>query len=252
MKVIISPAKTMRDNEDGFAVEQKPIFLKEAQLLLSRLKPMSSEELMTLMKCNQKIAELNYQRFQTMDLENSLTPALFSYDGLQYKSMAPHVFTSEEYAWVKAHLIILSGFYGMLHPADGVRFYRLEMQTELSIEDKKNLYEFWSDKVYQKLYEETDTVINLASKEYSQMIEPYLKATDRMITCVFGVLSQNKIKVKGTLAKMARGAMVRWMAENQVNTIEQLKQFNQQGFEYQQEYSTDQELVFIKEERGKL
>jgi len=245
MKIIISPAKTMRDNEDVFDVAQKPIFIKEAETLLKQLKPLSVDELMSLMKCNRKIAELNWHRFQTMDLNHALLPALFTYDGLQYKSMAPHIFTEEEAEYIQNHLVILSGFYGMLRPMDGVRFYRLEMQTELSGDTWNDLYDFWGDKIYQKL--KGEPIINLASKEYSKVIEDYLQPEDRFITCVFGELVNGKVKVKGTLAKMARGAMVRWMAENQVTEAHQLKKFNGQGFVFCEALSNEAEYVYIKE-----
>ena len=248
MKIIISPAKTMRDNDDGFSAERTPLFLDEANQLLKVLKNYSSEELSDLMKCNKKIAELNYDRFQRMKLNEAYMPALFSYDGLQYKSMAPHVFNDKEYKYIQEHLVILSGFYGMLRPDDAIRFYRLEMQTELAVGKYKNLYEFWADKLYKELYKENGLVINLASKEYSKTIEPYLKESDRMIECVFGYLDKGKVKVKGTLAKMARGAMVRWMAENNVTDASQLKQFTEQGFCFSKELSTDNEFIYIRQD----
>lgn len=245
MKIIISPAKTMRDQGDGFAYGQFPLFLSEAQRLLERLKTFSIDELMTLMNCSRKLAELNFQRFQHMDLTRGCAPALFSYDGLQYKTMAPNVFSDEEYAYVRQHLMILSGFYGLLRPDDGVRFYRLEMQTPLALDGFADLYAFWGDKIYRELFSSGETVVNLASKEYAQSVEPYLKESDRMIECVFGTLANGKVKVKGTLAKMARGAMVRWMAERQVDKEEQLKAFDELGFAFCEELSSDRQLVYL-------
>lgn len=246
MKIIISPAKTMRDHEDGFDAESKPVFIEEAKELVEELKKYSSQDLAVLMKCNQKLADLNYERFKRMDLDQAYLPALFCFDGLQYKAMAPNVFTNEEYAYVKKHCMILSGLYGLLRATDAVCFYRLEMQTELSINECKNLYEFWQDKIYQELYKENEIVLNLASKEYSKAVEPYLKENNRMITCIFGYLDQGKVKVKGTLAKIARGAMVRWMAENQIEKLEEIKKFKENGFVYSEEYSSKDEWVYLK------
>lgn len=240
----------MRDNESGFDVAQLPCFLDQTQELLNILRTMSVDELQAVMKCNRKIAELNYQRFQTMDLRRSLLPALFCYDGLQYKTMAPHVFNEAEIDYVKNNLIILSGFYGLLRAFDGVRFYRLEMQTELTQTQWKSLIHFWQDKIAKELVKDNEVLINLASKEYSQVVEPYLTPNHRMITCVFGILDHGKVKIKGTLAKMARGAMVRYMAEQQVQDVEQLKEFTFQGFKYTELYSTQNELVFIQKERS--
>lgn len=246
MKIIISPAKTMRDNEDGFDGGNKPVFIEEAKELVEELKKYSKQDLATLMKCSFKLADLNYERFQKMNLDTASLPALFCFDGLQYKAMAPNVFSSEEYEYVKRHCIILSGLYGILRADDRVCFYRLEMQTELKLKEHKNLYEFWQDKIYKELYKENEIVLNLASKEYSKVLEPYLKENNRMITCVFGCLEHGKVKVKGTLAKMARGAMVRWMAENQIEEIEEIKEFKENGFVYSEEYSSKDEWVFLK------
>ncbi len=246
MKIIISPAKTMRDQGDGFHCGQFPVLLEKTERLLEVLRTFSIEELMMLMKCNRRLAELNFQRFQQMDLKRSCTPALFSYDGLQYKSMAPNVFTNEEYAYIQRHLIILSGFYGLLRPDDAVRFYRLEMQTPLAVDGCEDLYEFWKETIYQQLFSSRETVINLASKEYSKVIEPYLKKNDRMIECIFGILVEGQVKVKGTLAKMARGSMVRWMAENQIEKEEDIKAFHEQGFEYEPAFSNDRQWIFLK------
>lgn len=245
MKIILSPAKTMREN-DGIDGGRKPILIEEAKELLEELKKYSSQDLAVLMKCNLKLADLNYERFQRMNLDSAIFPALLCFDGLQYKAMAPHVFTSEEYAYVKEHCVILSGLYGLLRADDLVCLYRLEMQTELKFKDYKNLYDFWQDKIYKELYKENDVVLNLASKEYSRVVENHLKENDRMITCVFGYLEHEKVKVKGTLAKMARGAMVRWMAENQIEDVEEIKHFKENGYAYSETYSTKEQWVFLK------
>ena len=216
-------------------------------------------------KCNEKLTELNYERFQNMNLKNNLTPALLAYEGIQYQYMAPAAFDNQQWSYVAKHLRILSGFYGILRPMDGVVPYRLEMQAKGMFPLKKQdgseigewvptLYQFWKDDIYKELSRPRGrgtVIINLASKEYSKAVEPYLQPEDRFITCVFGqVESEGKdgfrIKVKGTEAKMARGEMVRFMAANLIEQPEQMKEFTALGYQYKEEMSKSGEFVFCK------
>lgn len=160
--------------------------------------------------------------------------------------MSPNSFSNSEFDYISNHLKILSGFYGILKPFDGIVPYRLEMQTKLAIADKKNLYSFWENSLYKELTKDTNTILNLASKEYSKTIEKYLTKDDIFITCVFGTLIDSKIKVKATEAKMARGLMVRYLAENNITDIEKVKNFNELGFSYSKEHSKPNEFVFLK------
>ncbi|MFR3765256.1 MAG: YaaA family protein, partial [[Clostridium] symbiosum] len=177
---------------------------------------------------------------QAMDLDRALTPALLSYVGIQYQYMAPHLFSHGQWEYVKNHLRILSGFYGILRPDDRVTPYRLEMQARLAVDGKKDLYDFWGSSLFEKLTgkteeetepgsggkaENTPVILNLASREYSKAIEPFLTPDIRFVTCVFGVLKDGKVKIKATEAKMARGEMVRFLAENNVTDVEAVRVF---------------------------
>jgi cytoplasmic iron level regulating protein YaaA (DUF328/UPF0246 family) len=182
-----------------------------------------------------------------MDLEHLLTPAIISYEGIQYQYMSPLVLSEDGLEHIQKHLRILSGFYGILKPFDGVTPYRLEMQAKASVGSFKDLYEYWGDSLYQELTSDGDHVIlNLASKEYSKCIEKYVGKDDLFVTCVFGELIDRKVVQKGTLAKMARGEMVRFLAENQVDTLEDVKQFQGLGYHLSEELSSAKEFVFIK------
>lgn len=143
MKIIISPAKKMNRETDMFRPAACPVFLDEAKLLTEWIRALSYEEAKDLWRCNDKIAALNYERFQKMNLLKALTPALIAYEGIQYQYMAPEVFTQKEWDYVQEHLRILSGFYGVLKPLDGVVPYRLEMQAKACAGRTGNLYEFW-------------------------------------------------------------------------------------------------------------
>lgn len=246
MKIIISPAKKMITDTDSLECRGLPMYLDRTQQLMEILKSMSYDQLKQLWRCNDKIALLNRERLDVMDLRKRLTPAIFSYEGIQYQYMAPGVFTYEELDYIQDRLIILSGFYGMLRPFDGVVPYRLEMQAALSGDGFKSLYGFWGDILAGQLASETDTIINLASKEYSRVISDSLPGEVRFISCVFAEQSDSRLVEKGTLCKMARGEMVRYMAENNVNNPEGIKNFSRLGYCYSGELSDESTFVFVK------
>ena len=147
MRIIISPAKKMRVDTDSLPIQALPDFLPETERLLAVLRAMTPKELQALWKCNDSIAALNVERLAAMDLRRCLTPAVLSYEGIQYQYMAPGVFETEQYDFIQEHLRIVSGFYGLLRPFDGVTPYRLEMQAKLAVDGSQDLYAFWGDKL---------------------------------------------------------------------------------------------------------
>ncbi|NLY81422.1 MAG: peroxide stress protein YaaA [Clostridiales bacterium] len=246
MRIIISPAKKRKIDNDAFLHKQMPIFIEEAQRLSDYLQRLSYEELKSIWKCSDNLAKQNFDIIKKMDLYNNLTPAILSYEGLQYQYMGPGIFTNNELDYIEKHLRILSGFYGILRPFDGIVPYRLEMQAKLFDHKQKSLYEFWNDKIAKNIFSESQCIINLASKEYSKCISRYLTGNIQLINCVFGELIGEKVVEKGTLAKMARGEMVRFMAENNVEHAEDIKRFNRLYYVYKEELSDDNNYVFIK------
>ncbi|MGN1004390.1 MAG: peroxide stress protein YaaA [Oscillospiraceae bacterium] len=246
MRIIIAPAKKMNVDTDSFAIDDLPRFLTETEQLKAALQGMSPKELQKLWKCNDAIAKLNVERLRTMDLRHGLTPAVLAYEGIQYQYMAPGVFEIGHLAYIREHLRILSGFYGLLRPFDGVTPYRLEMQAKLSADGKKDLYEFWDGKLAAQLAAETDFVLSLASKEYSKAVEPHLPPSVRFLTCTFGELKDGKVIEKGTQCKMARGQMVRWLAENNVTDPGNIRDFADLGYRFSPAHSTENNAVFIK------
>lgn len=193
MRIIIAPAKKMVVDTDSFAVDGLPVFLEQTERLKAALQRMSPSELQALWKCNDAIAKLNTERLSAMDLRRRLTPAIVSYEGIQYQYMAPGVMETAQLDYLREHLLILSGFYGLLRPFDGVTPYRLEMQAKLSVGDCRDLYEFWGDTLARQLASETDFVLNLASKEYSRAVEPHLPKSVRFLTCTFGEHNPNAV-----------------------------------------------------------
>ena len=205
MRIIIAPAKNMVVDTDSFALDGPPQFLERAERLKMVLQGMSPKELQGLWKCSDAIAKLNVERLEHMDLCRNLTPAVLSYEGIQYRYMAPSVMETTHLDYLREHLRILSGFYGLLRPFDGVTPYRLEMQAKLAVDGCRDLYQFWGDRLARQLASETDVVLNLASKEYSKAVEAHLPKTVQFITCVFGELKDGKVIEKSTKCKMARG-----------------------------------------------
>lgn len=246
MRIIISPAKKMNVDTDSFAVQNLPRFLPESEQLLTALQAMSDKELQSLWKCNDALAKLNVERVRAMDLHNRLTPAILAYEGIQYRYMAPGVFEDGHFDYVQEHLRILSGFYGLLRPFDGVTPYRLEMQAKLSANGCKDLYAFWGGKLAEQLSAETDFVLNLASKEYSRAVEPHLPQTVRFLTCTFAERKDGKLIEKSTMCKMARGQMVRWLAERAITEPEKMKEFDGLGYRFSSADSTHNQYVFVK------
>jgi len=249
MRIIISPAKKMKLDIDSLNYNQLPQFIKDTEILIEYLKGLSYEDVKLIWNCSDKIATLNYERIQKMDLYRNLTPAIFAFEGIQYQYMAPGVFQNDEFKYLEKHLRILSGFYGMLRPFDGVAPYRLEMQANLKGDNLNSLYEFWNSRLADKLFSESQCIVNLASKEYSKCISSYLNKEVRFVTCVFGEMIGEKILEKGTLVKMARGEMVRFMVEKKIEDVEDIKSFNRLNYAFAEHLSDQNTYTFLKKEK---
>ena len=222
MRIIIAPAKQMKEDTDTLPCTELPVFIDKAEQLKNYVNSLSYDEQKKLWACSDKIA-----------------------DGIQYTYMAPDVFEQRYFDYVQEHVRILSGFYGSVRPLDGVVPYRLEMQAKANVDGCKNLYEFWGDSLYREVLPEGRVIVNLASKEYSKCVEKYLQPQDRFITVVFGELQNGKVVQKGVYAKMARGEMVRFAAEINAESPEELKAFDR-GYRFDEERSTETEYVFIR------
>lgn len=244
MRIILSPAKKMNVDTDSLEIQGMPVFIEQTQEILDWLRSKSYAELKKLWNCNDKIAGQNLERLEHMDLGKQLTPALLSYEGIAYQYMAPAVFEKGQLDYVQEHLRILSAFYGVLKPMDGVTPYRLEMQVKAAIAGHKDLYDLWGSRLYDEVRDPSGILINLASKEYSKCIEKYLKPEDTYITITFGEMSGERIITKGTYAKMARGEMVRFIAENRIENPRDIKKFNGLGHIYREDLSSEKEYVF--------
>jgi len=249
MKILLSPAKKMKVDTDSLPPDGLPEYLYKTQVILAWLKGKSHEELKKLWGCRDRIAEVNFSRLDHMGLRENLTPAILSYEGIAYQYMAPSVFEEDHFDYIQEHLRILSAFYGVLKPMDGVTPYRLEMQAKAAIQGAEDLYEFWGRDLYKAVCDDSGIIINLASKEYAKCIEKYLVPGNRYITITFCEKSGEKLVTKGTYAKMARGEMVRFMAENRIEDPIGICGFDRLGYEFRGDLSSEEEYVFERKSR---
>jgi len=249
MKIIISPAKKMNVDTDTASYRELPVYLEKTRILAEYMQKLDYNQCKKIWKCNDKLARLNYRRFQEMDLYSLLTPAVLSYEGIQYQHLSPRVIEEPSLEYLQSHLRILSGFYGLLKPFDGVVPYRLEMQAKLGGPEIDSMYDFWGNTLAEYLCLEDSLILNLASKEYSRCISRHLTDKENIdfITCVFGELVNGRVVEKGTPAKMARGEMARFLAVRQAESLEVVKQFQELGYRFSRECSDEKTYVFIKE-----
>lgn len=252
MKIVISPAKSL-DLETALPTKKhtQPAFQPEAERLNKLLKKKSAKGLSKLMHISDALASLNYERNQEWSLPfntDNARPAMFTFAGDVYRGLDAFSMDESAIDFAQDHLRILSGLYGLLKPLDLMQAYRLEMGTKMPVGVKKNLYEFWKDKITKQLNEELtsdDILVNLASNEYFKTIDTK-KLKAQVITPVFKEFKNGQYKTIGTFAKPARGMMSRYLIDTQGTTIEDIKAFNKEGYGFSEELSTETELVFTR------
>ncbi|WP_194090403.1 peroxide stress protein YaaA [Vibrio hibernica] len=257
MLILVSPAKTL-DYDSPLSTQNHtlPEFVEHSAELIDVCRKLTPNDISSLMKVSDKIAGLNVARFEqwrpTFDFDNA-RQAIFAFKGDVYTGLDAESLSDTNLEFAQSHLRMLSGLYGLLKPLDLMQPYRLEMGTRLANGRGTNLYQFWgdiiTDAVNQALAAQGDsTVINLASNEYFKAVKPK-KVDGTIITPVFKDCKNGTYKVISFYAKKARGMMARYIIENEVNTLEQLKQFDISGYYFVKAESTATELVFKREEQ---
>lgn len=252
MKIVISPAKSLNFESKAPTQEfSQPIFLKEADRLNKILKKKSARSLSKLMSVSPALGQLNYERNQSWELPfdiDNAKQAVYAFSGEVYRGLDADSIPLEDLNFLQEHLRILSGQYGILKPLDLMQPYRLEMGTKLKVGVKPNLYKFWGDKITKTLnseLEEGELFVNLASNEYFKVLQAKnLKVP--VITPVFKDYKNGEYKIIMTFAKLARGLMVRYIVDHKVTTLEGIKGFNYNGYRFDENLSTDTELVFTR------
>ena len=250
MKIIISPAKKMR-REEYVAPLHRPMFLKEAGELLSFLRSLSDSEMAKVWKVKGALLSSSLSSLSMLSLEDSGSPAIFSYDGIQYTYMSPSSFTDSMLEYAEKNLRIISGLYGLRYPLDGVGTYRLEMESPISIPGYGDLYSYWGGKIASSLMEDDRLLVNLASAEYSKAVLPYLPSTVTVVTPVFLDWEKGRYVSKGVYAKMERGEMVRFLAETGAETVEDIMKFSSRGYEFSRFLSDSNTLCFVRKDEEK-
>lgn len=246
MIIMLSPAKNMKHVQELDRDLSLPCFIDNAKEISKNIKSFSIEDFRNKMKINEKLAFLNKSRFDKLKFDSLGTPAILTYDGIQYKNIEAENFTKKDEEFANSYIRIISGLYGVLKPYDSIYEYRLEMQTKLKIREFKNLYEYWGDSIYKELSKENTAIVNLASSEYSKTVEKFINNNDTYVTCTFKINKNNILKVESTQAKKARGMMVKYIVKNKIEDISDLKKFNLEGYKYQENLSSNNEYVFVK------
>jgi cytoplasmic iron level regulating protein YaaA (DUF328/UPF0246 family) len=252
MKIVISPAKSLNfEKELPTAQFTQPSLLKESKKVHVVLKQKSPAELSDLMSISDKLADLNWQRNKAwkMPFTNSnARPAVYAFDGEVYNGLDAYSIPLEKLDLLQERLRILSGLYGVLKPLDLMQAYRLEMGTKLPIGESKNLYDFWKKTVTASLNKELkkgELFVNLASNEYFSVVDTKALKVP-VITPDFKDYKDGKLKMISFFAKKARGMMVRYIIDTNAETIEDLKGFNYEGYQFDANLSKENNLVFTR------
>ena len=257
MLILISPAKTL-DYQSPLATTRytQPMLLEHSQQLIGVARKLSAPQIKALMGISDKLADLNATRFH--DWHPDFTPenarqAILAFKGDVYTGLQAETFSEADFDFAQKHLRMLSGLYGVLRPLDLMQPYRLEMGIRLENPRGKDLYQFWGEEITHTLnaalHEQgDDIVVNLASDEYFRSVKPKaLKGT--IIKPVFLDEKNGKFKVISFYAKKARGLMSRYIIENRLSKPEQLTGFNSEGYFFDAESSSAEELVFKRHEQ---
>lgn len=254
MKIVISPAKSIQFNKiESSSIATVPVFLKETESLVSKLKKLSSKKIAAMMHLSTDLADLNYHRYQNWESplveSETIFPAVSAFNGEVYKGLDAQTLSANEMDRVQNNLRILSGLYGILKPMDLVYPYRLEMGTKWTITPKtKSLYAFWGKKIAEQLnseMEKDEVLINLASSEYFKAVD--LKSLNaRVITPHFKDFSNGQLKIVMIYAKHQRGAMARYIIKNNIVNPEELKLYNVDGYSFDVNSSTENDWVFVR------
>ncbi|MBU2899433.1 peroxide stress protein YaaA [Maribacter dokdonensis] len=253
MKIVISPAKSLNYDSDLPTTKYtSPEFIKDAEKLNKILKKKKPKALSELMSISDNLAQLNWQRnqdFTTPFTPENARPAIYAFSGDVYQGLDAYTLTEEKIEILQQSLRILSGQYGILKPLDLMQPYRLEMGTSLKIGRKKNLYEYWGERLTDHLdneMEEGELLVNLASNEYYSALKPKKIKAD-IITPVFKDWKNDKLKIISFFAKKARGSMVRYIIDTNAKTLEDIKGFNLDDYQFSKEHTLkENQPVFIR------
>ena len=252
MKILLSPAKSL-DFKSQLPTDKSSsiCFEKEAQYLNSILRSKNPKELSDLMSISSKIADLNYERNHSWSFPftaNNARQAVYAFSGDVYRGLDAYTIDNDKIDFMQNSVRIISGLYGLIKPLDLIQPYRLEMGTKLAFDSNKNLYDFWRKKISDELNDdlvEDEPVLNLASNEYFKAIDKKVIKTN-IYSANFKQFKNGEYKTIAIFSKRARGMMTRYAIENKIREINDLKSFNYDGYIFDENLSSDKELIFIR------
>lgn len=252
MITVISPAKSVDfETPSHVSLNSQPDFVAESTELIATLNTLSGDDIAKLMKISNELVALNMDRYKkwspTPDRED-IKQALLAFSGEVFRGIDAKGMSEEDLSFAQGHLRILSGLYGLLKPMDLIQPYRLEMGTRLQHNGLKNLYQFWGEKITEKINADlngADVLVNLASTEYFKSVKPSV-LNAKVITPVFKDFANGEYKIKMTYAKNARGLMANYIIKNRVMDVELLKSFDGNGYGFAPDLSSESEWVFTR------
>lgn len=256
MLIVISPAKTLDyETPPKTKVFTTPDYLDHSQQLINRLRNFSSLDISDLMKVSAKIADLNFDRYESWKkpfTQKNAKQAVLAFKGDVYTGLDAGTFNAADFKFAQNHLRVLSGLYGLLRPLDLMQPYRLEMGTKLKTDAGKNLYEFWGTDITEGLNTQlkkikSDTLINLASNEYFKSVKPK-ELNAEIITPAFKEFKNGDYKMIGIYAKKARGLLSRYIIQNKLSDPEDIKLFNEDGYKFNKKLSKGSNWVFTRKQ----
>ncbi len=256
MLLVISPAKTLDyDTRPKTKTFTLPDYLDDSQILIDRARDWSALDIAELMQVSMKIAELNFDRFEawhTPFTPENAKQAVLAFKGDVYTGLDAESFKAADFKFAQQHLRILSGLYGLLRPLDLMQAYRMEMGRKIDTERGKNLYEFWGSRITEGLNQQmkklkSPYLINLASNEYFKSVKPKL-LDGEIIVPEFKDWKNGQYKMMGVYAKKARGQLSRFVIQNQLTEPEAMKEFNVDGYGFNEEMSSGNKWVFTRKQ----
>ena len=254
MIIVLSPAKTLDYDFDFSNHHSVPTFLNQSSKLIKLLKKKEPKDIASLMGLSDKLATLNYDRYQawtaSKTVSNDSKPSMLVFKGDVYQGLHAESLSKNDLNFAQKHLRILSGLYGILKPLDLMKPYRLEMGTKLETSKGNNLYEFWGDKIQKNVLSElkdmkSDLIVNLASKEYSSVLGK-MSEDINLVSPTFKDYKNGNYKIISFYAKKARGLMARWIIKNKIQNFEDLVDFNLDGYSFSKKESTVTTPVFLR------
>lgn len=251
MIIILSPTKTQDFSRSAPVKSTQPIYLKQANDVMSILKQMPLDDVKSLMSLSDKLGKETYSNIQNFKIKPTMPdtePAIFSYTGEVFNKLNSSTFSNEELKFCHSHFRILSGVYGILRPLDGIQPYRLEMKSKLKIGQSNSMTQYWKNHITSALNQiEKKTIVNLASNEYVNAIYQN-ELFANFITIQFKERKNNQFKVIGVFAKQARGRLAQYIVKNKISSVDNLKSYHENGYQYNEAISTEKEWVFTRNE----